>query len=102
MNLVAVSVRDVVALVYGPIMLYRSLPEARRDFEGACLSPKSIVGDHPQDLALMHVGSFDDCSGEFSPMAPVFVCPGIPKGYAPSVDSGSIGLAAPQSDISEG
>lgn len=102
MKLVAVSVLDLVAQVFGPIMLYRSLPESKRDFENACRSPQSIVGDHPEDLRLMYIGDFDDCSGEFVSLVPVFVCNGIPKGYFAEPVSTPIGAAAPDSDISEG
>lgn len=101
MKLVAVSVLDLVAQVFGPVMLYRSLSESRRDFESACRSPQSIVGDHPEDLRLMHIGSFDDCSGVFESMTPVFVCNGIPKGHnesvlSASIDAPAIGYAIPE------
>ena len=102
MKLVAVSILDLVAQVFGPVMLYRSLPESRRDFEAACRSPQSIVGDHPEDLRLMHIGSFDDCSGVFESMTPVFVCNGIPKGYIEPVGSASIDAAAVDNTILEG
>lgn len=62
MKLQVCSIYDIVSQVFGPLMLFRSLGQAKREFTDACLAGKTF--DHPEDCKLMHIGEFDDCTAQ--------------------------------------
>lgn len=68
MILYIVATRDIVADLYGTPQYVPALGQAVRSFGDACLNstdPNNIIGKHPSDFELYHLGSFDDHTGQF-------------------------------------
>lgn len=79
MKLQVVSIYDIVSQVFGPLLLFRSINEAKRSFQDACSRPD--VMEHPEDLKLMQLGTFDDNSGVVDQLSHhILICSGEKRG----------------------
>lgn len=58
------------------LRLFQSMTEAEamRALTVACWDPNNQFHTHAEDFSLMHVGDFDDVSGEVTPCVPSRVC----------------------------
>lgn len=70
MKLEILSVLDLKAKTYGRPIADVTLGSARRGFGDACVSPDGQFYKHPEDFVLMHLGEFDDQTGEIKTKAP--------------------------------
>lgn len=67
------SVYDVVAEVFGPLVVYGRDEVAIRMFKDALLAPESPFAKHPADFQLVCVGTFEDDAAKLS-VRPVTGC----------------------------
>lgn len=67
-KLLAFSVFDVKAEVYGTPIFFATKGLATRTFEEQCNKPDSPIAMHPADFTLFHVGEFDQDAGMFIPL----------------------------------
>lgn len=68
MELHIVATRDIVANVYSAPQFVPALGGAIRAFGDACSNtsdPNNILGKHPKDFELFHMGTYDDTTGSF-------------------------------------
>lgn len=65
MNHIICSVLDKKAKLYHQLLLHRHAVEAIRAFEGGVKEQSSFLAKHPEDYALIQVGTWDDETCEF-------------------------------------
>jgi len=65
MELMIVSIRDIVADVYLPPQFANNLGGAIRSFGDACKDPQSPLNKHPEDYELYHLGNYHDADATF-------------------------------------
>jgi len=67
MQLQIIITRDIVANVYGMPVFVPHIGHAIRSFGDECKNkdPKNILGQHPEDFELWHVGEYNDDNGTF-------------------------------------
>jgi hypothetical protein len=70
MKMQVIATRDVVANVYGPPMYVIHLGQSIRGFGDECQRKEkgNVLGEHPEDFELMHLGEWDDETGKFEPL----------------------------------
>lgn len=76
MKLDVLALRDVKAETFGPLMAVPSVGALVRELTDVVNNPASdeMIRKHPRDFQLMRIGSFDNASGVFAPLAlPEFV-----------------------------
>ena len=69
MKLLAFSVYDSKAEVYGTPIFFATKGLATRAFEDQCNKSDSPIAQHPGDFTLFHVGEFDVDTGKFETLA---------------------------------
>lgn len=65
MKSLMICVEDVKAGCYMPLMAFPNKVAAIRAFEALVNQEESIVAQHPKDFRLVHLGHWDDQSGEY-------------------------------------
>jgi len=65
-----VSLYDRATEAYAPIMTVHTRNEAIRSFRQAVNDPQTPIHGNPTDYELYHVGTFNDETGEITPIAP--------------------------------
>lgn len=67
MKVYLTAIRDIVADVFGPPECTHNLGHAVRQFGDRCQdkSQGNIVGQHPEDFELWHIGNYDDAHANF-------------------------------------
>lgn len=84
----AYSVHDFKSLTYSPPFYAAQDGAAVRIISDAARDPNSQLGRHPRDFVLYCVGSYDDASGVFTPIAPlkhVIDVASVVQDHAPAV-----------------
>lgn len=68
MKVYLTAIRDIIADVYGPPECNHNLGHAVRAFGDRCQDKTAgnIVGQHPQDFELWHIGHYDDKDASFT------------------------------------
>lgn len=68
-----VYIRDIVADVAGTPQFVVSIGGAIRAFGDQCKdkNPQNLVGQHPSDFEMWHVGEYDDNTGTITPFEPL-------------------------------
>lgn len=64
------SIFDSASSIYSSFFFCVAEGEAKRAFSDESNNPSKPIGQHPEDFALMYMGTFDDSSGEFLPVHP--------------------------------
>lgn len=64
MNSLVCSVRDVKAEAFAPPFTVSARGMAVRMFSDWCSDTKTVIGRHPEDFHLYHVGFFNEVSGQ--------------------------------------
>lgn len=67
------SVYDVKAMVYGKPFYCKNDGEALRLFGDVSRDKETMIGKHPSDFQLFHLGDFDDVTGSISGIKPRFM-----------------------------
>lgn len=62
-----VSIRDTKVGTFGVVTVVRSFGEAERMFADLVSDAGTLVGKHPEDFDLWHVGDYDDSTGAITP-----------------------------------
>lgn len=72
MKMQVIATRDIVANVYGPPMYVIHVGQSIRGFGDECQRKEkgNVLGEHPEDFELWHLGEWDDETAEFTPMEP--------------------------------
>lgn len=68
MKFQVICTRDIIANVYSNPMFVPHLGSAIRDFGDECRrkDPNNILGKHPEDFELWHMGEYDDNTGVYT------------------------------------
>lgn len=71
MQLNAYSIYDNKAFAYGVPFFAATDGSAVRSFQDLANDAQTMVGRHPRDFSLFHVGTYDDSKGAISPVLPL-------------------------------
>lgn len=72
MKMQVIATRDIVANVYGPPMFVVHIGQSIRGFGDECQRKEkgNVLGEHPEDFELWHLGEWDDETADFEPLVP--------------------------------
>lgn len=59
------TIRDSAANVYGVPFFVAHAGQAMRMFSDECKGDKSVMGTHPEDFELFHIGEYNDENASF-------------------------------------
>lgn len=62
------AIRDTKAEAFNPPFYQRTKAEAERSLQRLVLDPDSNVSKFPEDFDLYHLGTYNDSTGEISPL----------------------------------
>ena len=64
------SIQDTKAQTFNPPFYQKNHAEAIRTFSKICNDDTSMLSQFPEDFILLHLGAFDDETGELIPTSP--------------------------------
>lgn len=64
----AYSIRDQKSEIFNLPFFAKTHGEAERNFGAVVNDEKTVVGQHPEDFDLYHIGEYDDNLGQFEPL----------------------------------
>lgn len=71
------TILDTKAAAYLPPFYMRSNGEALRAFSDEISNGDSQIAKHPEDFILFQIGTFDEQTGELSPVSPISLAKAI-------------------------